>query len=279
MKQKSLIEDALLIPAGCLSLALGLNLFLVPIKLSPGGVSTLGTIFLYLFHVPLSVTNLALNAVLFLLGYRYLGKASSVKTLAGILLLSLFLQLTSHIPPFTEDVLLATILGGLLAGFGIGLVVRQEGSTGGSDLVSLLLHRFFPHISVSTFFLVIDCVIIALAGIVFSSLAVAFYSSLSLYIAAKVADFILTMGNLAKSIYIISPKGEEISEVIMERFARGVTGIYSKGMYSGSSGMMLLCVVSPKELPSVVHTVRNLDPNAFLIISDAREVMGEGFRK
>ena len=78
---------------------------------------------------------------------------------------------------------------------------------------------------------------------------------------------------------IISPKGEEISEVIMERFARGVTGIYSKGMYSGSSGMMLLCVVSPKELPSVVHTVRNLDPNAFLIISDAREVMGEGFRK
>jgi len=271
------IGEYLLIGAGCLFLALGLNLFLVPIRLSPGGISTLGTIALYLFRLPLSLTNLGLNALLFLLGYRYLGKVMLAKAAAGILMLSLFLQLTASLPSFSEDVLLSTVSGGILVGLGVGLVIRHEGSTGGSDFAALLLHRFFPHIPVAGFILGIDCGILLLAGIVFESVTVTFYSLLSLVIAAKVTDLILGMGNLAKSVTIISSKSEEISACILERFSRGVTGLYGRGMYGKADTMLLLCAVSPKELPALVHTIRELDKSAFLIISDAREVVGEGF--
>ncbi len=266
-----------IIGAGCLFLALGLNMFLVPIRLSPGGISTLGTIALYLFRLPLALTNLSLNAVLFLLGYRYLGKAMLAKALAGILMLSFFLQLTAALPPLTDDILLSTVSGGILVGLGVGLVVRQEGSTGGSDFAALLLHRFFPHISVARFILGIDCGILLFAGVIFESFTITFYSLLSLAIAAKVTDLILSIGNLAKAVTIISSKSEEISACIMTRFSRGVTGIYSKGMYGKTDVLMLLCAVSPKELPALVHTVRELDKSAFLIITDAREVVGEGF--
>ena len=279
MKRKELFMDYVWIALGALLLALGLNLFLVPIKLSSGGISTIGTMCLHLFRIPLSVTNLLLNTVLFLIGYRYLGKSSVVKTLAGILLLSLFLQLTEGLPVYTEDVWMATIAGGILVGVGIGLVVRREGSTGGSDFAALVLHRFLPHISVATFILVIDCAIIALSGIVFRSVTVTFYSVISLFLATRVSDAILSMGSLAKSVFVASKKSQEISQTIMERFERGVTGIYSKGMYSDTNSMMLLCVVSPRELPALVHTVRSIDKQAFVIISDAREVVGLGFQE
>lgn len=279
MKTKEIVFDYLLIGLGALLLALGLNLFLVPIKLSSGGISTIGTICLHLFRIPLSVTNLLLNTVLFLIGYRYLGKSSVVKTLAGILLLSLFLQLTDALPVYSEDVWMATIAGGVLVGAGIGLVVRREGSTGGSDFTALVLHRFFPHISVASFIMVIDCAIIVLSGIVFRSVTVTFYSVLSLFLSTRVSDAILSMGSLAKSVYVASKKSEEISKTIMERFQRGVTGIYSKGMYSDANGLMLLSVVSPRELPALVHAIRSIDKNAFVIISDAREVVGHGFQE
>ncbi len=279
MKRKELFMDYVWITLGALLLALGLNLFLVPIKLSSGGISTIGTIGLHLFSIPLSVTNLLLNTVLFLIGYRYLGKSSVIKTLAGILFLSLFLQLTDSLPAYSEDVWMATIAGGILVGTGIGLVVRREGSTGGSDFAALVLHRFLPHISVATFILVIDCAIIVLAGIVFRSVTVTFYSVLSLFLATRVSDSILSMGSLAKSIYVASKKSEEISQTIMERFERGVTGIYSKGMYSDTNSILLLCVVSPRELPALIHMVRSIDKQAFVIVSDAREVVGLGFQE
>lgn len=263
--------------AGCLFLALGLNLFLVPIRLSPGGISTLATIGLYLFKLPLALTNLGINAVLFLLGYRYLGKQMLTKAGICILMLSFFLQLTARIPHLPEDLLLSTVSGGILVGFGVGLVIRQEGSTGGSDFAALLLHRFFPHISIAGFILGIDFLILILAGVIFESVTVTFYSLLSLVIAVKVTNLILSMGNLAKSVLIISPRSEAITTCIQERFARGVTGIYGKGMYGKTDRLILLCAVSPKELPALVHTVRELDKKAFLIIFDAREVVGEGF--
>ena len=279
MRKKELVLDYLLIAAGTLLLALGLNLFLAPIRLSSGGISALGTIFLHLFRIPLSVTNLFFNVILFLVGYRYLGKSSVVKTLAGILLLSLFLQITSYLPVYTEDMWMATLAGGLLVGLGVGLVVRREGSTGGSDFAALILNRFLPHVSVATFIMIIDCTIIVLAGIVFRSVTVTLYSVVSLFLATRVSDAILSMGSLAKSICVLSPKSEEIAQTIMQRFERGVTGIQSKGMYSEKNSLMLLCVVSPKELPILVNMVRSLDKRAFITISDAREVVGEGFQE
>lgn len=278
MQLKRTFTEYVLIAFGSLVLAIGLNLFLVPVKLSTGGIGSVGTMLLYLFRIPLSVSNLVLNAVLFVFGYKYIGRKAVFKTVAGVLFLSLFLSLTAGVWSYGEDVLMSALVGGLLCGFGVGLVVRQEGSTGGSDFAALILHKLFPHLSVSVLLMCIDFVIVAASGLVFRSVTVMLYSLLALLVAAKAADIILTVGDVAKSVYILSDKNEEIARCVHTRLKRGATGIFSRGMYSGSDGIMLLCVVSPKELPQLVHLVRDIDKSAFIIISDAREVLGEGFK-
>ena len=278
MDIRKVVKDYLILVTGAFLLASGLNAFLVPCKLSSGGVSAIGTMLLYLANVPISVTNLAVNAVLFLFGYKYVGKGAVLKTVVGIAALSAFLEITKYFPLFGDDLFISVVMGGALVGVGVGFVVKVEGSTGGSDFAGLILKKFFPHIPVATLILFIDSFIIMISGIVFKSYMITFYSAIAMFIAAKVTDKVITMGDKAKSVYIISAQNAGISKMIMHSFARGVTGIYSKGLYSGNDSMMLLCAVSPKQLPKLVNKIKDIDKNAFIIVNEAREVLGEGFK-
>jgi len=273
------LADYAWIAVGALIMAVGVNQFLVGVKLSTGGIGSVATMLFHFFRIPLSVTNLVLNIILFLFGYKIIGKHGLFKTIAGVLFLSLFLEGSALLPIYGDDILLCAVFGGLLCGIGVGTVIRSEGSTGGSDFVAVILHRLFPHIPVALVLMGIDFIIILISGIVFRSMTVMLYSLLALFVAAKTADVILTIGNAAKSVYILSEKRTEIANWVQSELGRGVTGIYSKGMYSNNDSTMLLCVVSPKELPQLVHTVRDMDKSAFVIITDVREVWGEGFRK
>ena len=268
-----------LIAIGTLLLAISLNQFLVPQKISSGGISSIGTVLLYFFKIPLSATTIGLNILLFLLAFRFLGKGTLLRSAAGILLLSAFLQLTSYLPIYTGDLLAAPLLGGVLMGAGIGLVVRQGASTGGSDMAALILHRFMPHISMANLILFIDCAIILLAALVFRSVTVACYSLLSMVIAARITDGILTLGNTAKAVQIFSKNYETISSAILDELGRGVTALHSTGQYTKAEGKTLLCVVSPKQLPRLIELIKATDPAAFIVVTDAREVLGEGFKK
>ena len=227
----------------------------------------------------MSITNIAFNVILFALGFRYLGKYELIKTAMGIVALTGFLELTSYFSAFTDDIMLATIIGGVLVGIGVGLVIRKDASTGGSDFASLIIKRFIPHLSLAIIIFVIDCTVIILSGIIFKSITITIYSVISMYISSKATDYIVTLGNRAKSIQIFSDKYNEISHHIIENFERGVTGVYCKGMYSQNEKIMLLCVVSPKELPKLINSIRTIDKCAFIIINDAKEVLGEGFKK
>ncbi len=280
MKEKMIrvLFEYIYIAIGTLLLAAGMNLFLVPCKLSAGGIGTLGTVLLYIFNVPLSVTNLLLNIVLFIFGYKYLGKTSVIKTIAGIIFLSAALEITKVFSILCNDLFMASVAGGILVGAGVGFVVKKEASTGGSDFAALILRKFFPHIPVASIILIIDCVIIAFSGIVFKSFLITFYSILSMFVSSVITDWFLTIGDSAKNVYILSDKHEEISKVILEKFERGITAIYSKGVYSDNDKIMLMCVVSPKEVPYLANAIRNIDKNAFVIICDVREVLGEGFK-
>ena len=278
LKNITTVKNYIFIILGTLSLALGLNLFLVPIKLSTGGVSGIGTALLHLFRIPMAVTNILLNGILFIIGYKYLGKDSLKKTIAGILFLSLFLRLTENFQIHTDDMWISALAGGILSGVGIGLNVRRGASTGGSDFGALILNKFFPHISVGALIMIIDCIIIIAVGFAFKSVVITLYSLAALYISCRVADIITLVGDRAKSVYIISSKSREISSAIIEKFKRGVTGIQGKGMYSDNNYLILLCAVSPKELPFFIGTIRNIDKDAFMIITEAQEVVGEGFK-
>ena len=278
MKYKQTVIDYLYIAVGSFVLAFAINFFLVPFKISTGGVSGVGTVLYYLMNIPLSVTTLVINAVLFFFGYKTLRKSGIAKTVAGIVLLSLFFEFTENFGYYREDMLIAAVFGGILVGVGVGLVVLKDASTGGSDFAALILHKVIPHISVATFILLIDTLVIVASGIVFKDYTIMFYSVISLYISSKVTDFILVSGDYAKSVFIISKEYERIAEEIMVDMERGVTGIHSKGCYTQEENTMLMCVVKSKEIPQILEKVKRLDQNAFTIISEVREVYGEGFK-
>lgn len=275
---KKTVQEYSKIALGTLILSIGINCFLLPSKLSSGGVSSIGTVLLYLFKIPLSISNIFFNIILFAAGYKYLKKSSLIKTAAGIVFLSLFFEITSNFPAYTADTMISALAGGIIMGIGLGLVIRSDASTGGSDFAATILHKLLPHISIASFVMIIDCIIIAFAGLIFKSVTITFYSFIALFAATRVADGVLSFGDAAKSVYVLSHRSNEIADAVIKNIRRGVTGIHCTGMYSGNSRLMLLCVVSPKELPRLISCIRETDPSAFVIIGDTKEVLGEGFK-
>ena len=277
-KTKRIVTDYLYIATGSFILALGVNCFLVPMKISTGGVSGVGMVLYYFFNIPLSVTTLAINILLFVIGFKMIKKTSLLKTVAGIVLLSLFLEITSKMDTYTADMLIAAVFGGILVGIGVGLTVMRDASTGGSDFAALMIKKAVPHMPVALIIMIIDGIIIAASGLAFKNYTITFYSVISLYIAGRVTDFLMVRGDWAKSVYIISEKHNKIAREIIESMDRGVTGIYGKGIYNDKDRMLLMCIVKSREVPHLLEMVKRLDEKAFTIISDVREVHGEGFK-
>ena len=275
---KKYVIDYLYIIFGAFVIAVAVNCFLVPCKISTGGVSGIATMLYYAFNIPLSVTSLIINSILFFFGYKLLDKTSVVKTAVGIVFLPVFLEITKMFRAFSDDVVISSVFGGVLAGVGVGLPVLKEASTGGSDFAALMLNKKSPYISVATFILLLDAVIITISGIVFKNYNVMFYSVVSLYISSKVADNILVRGNYAKSVFIISDNYEKIAAEILKDIKRGVTAIYSQGCYNKNNGKMLMCIVKSREIPHLLDKIKEIDDKAFTIISEVREVRGEGFK-
>lgn len=278
LDSKRVINDCTFIMLGCAVLALGINVFLAPNKISAGGISSIGTVLSHLFGIRMSLTNLFFNGVLFVFGYKSLGRYAVVQTLFGIVMLSVFLEITSIIPIYTENDIISVLCGGVLMGAGVGLVVRRGASTGGSDFAGLMLKKVFPHISLARLIMIIDCTIVVISGIVFKSFTVTVYSIMALFISSIVTDKIMTVGDEAKVIQVFSSELQKISDYILEQYERGVTGIHCTGMYSKQDSMMLMCVVTPKELPIYLKLIKEIDKDAFIIIGDVHEVIGEGFK-
>lgn len=278
MKSKKLITDLMFLIVGCILLSVSINVFLLPYKISAGGISTVGTVLLHLFGIKMSLTNLFFNAVLFIFGYKKLGKYAVVQTASGIILLSIFLELTSHIPIYSQNELIAVLSGGIFMGAGVGMIVKIGASTGGSDFAGLILKKFFPHISLAKLILAIDCFIVVVAGIVFKSYTVTFYSVIALFVSSVVTDKIITFGDDAKMLQVFSAETEKISNCILNEYERGVTGVHCRGMYSNEERLMLLCVITPKELPVYMNMIKETDKNAFIIICDVHKAIGEGFK-
>ncbi len=276
---KKMFTDFSFLTAGTILLSVSINVFLVPYKISAGGISTISTIMLYLFGVKMSLTNLIFNAVLFIFGYKYLGKSAIIKTVFGIILLSVFLEITSHIPQYKENEFIGILSGGVLMGIGVGMIVKIGASTGGSDFAALILKKVLPHISLARLILIIDCVIVILAGMVFKSFTVTVYSLITLLVSSVITDKIITLGDNAKMLLIFSKESKKISDYILNQFKHGVTGVHCIGMYMNEETLMLLCVTTLKELPIYIDMIKRFDNEAFVTISNVHEVLGEGFKK
>lgn len=242
------------------------------------GISILvkaGTKSLYGNGIPLWVTNLVLNIPVFLLAAKIKGIAFVKKALLGDLSLTVWLAV---LPAWklSGDFLLVALYGGLLQGVGIGLVFLGGGTTGGTDLLAAIIQNFMRHYSIAQIMQFVDGAVV-LVGMYVFGVERALYAIIAVYLVTKVSDGIIEGLKFSKSVYIITEKPDEVSRMVMEDLDRGITGISAKGMYSGQDKLMLFCVVGKKELVHFKEMIDEIDPNAFVIVGDAREVHGEGF--
>lgn len=263
---------------GVIITALGLSVFLIPNKIAAGGASGLATVIFHLTGFSVGATMLALNIPLFILSWRIIGPMFGAKTLFGSITVSLLVDLFSQVAvPITTDPLLSAIYGGVVSGIGLGLAFRYGGSTGGTDMAAQLVARYFP-ISVGQALLVVDGIVIVLAGIAFGP-ELALYALLAVFVTTKTIDLVQEGQSYAKAALIISDSPDDISRAIMEQLDRGVTSFDGKGMFTKTSREVLLVVVSRVEISRVKEIVRGFDEKAFLVIADVHEVLGEGFRR
>lgn len=272
------IGEYLGITAGCLITAFSLILFTVPNKIAAGGVSGLATIVFYVVRLPVGLTMLAINIPLFLLSLKELGVRFGLRTLYGTIVLSLMVDILDPLMGVpTRDPLLAAIYGGITGGLGLGIVFRFRGTTGGTDLAAQLFKKY-ARVSVGQALLAIDAVVIALAGIVFN-MELALYAMITLFITARVIDLVQEGMGYAKAAFVISKKPAEIAHGILHQLNRGATALSGRGLYTGQSRDVLLCVVSRAEISKLKALVSTLDPEAFVIITNVHEALGEGFRE
>ncbi|MDE6875720.1 MAG: YitT family protein [Lachnospiraceae bacterium] len=276
------IRNWIALVIGVFLIAASVNWVYDPAGMVTGGVTGIGISVKYLsgkflpVEIPVWLTNLAFNLPLLILAWKLLGKKFILRTLIATGLLSLFIYLIPYIPVFEEDALLACVFGGVIAGTGMGLVLATMSTTGGTDVLCMLLHVKLKHISVPRLLNIVDGIVVVTGVFVFG-INKALYAIISVYIVAKVSDGIMDGMKFAKMAYIISDHYEEISGRILNVIDRGVTGLSATGMYSNKDRKVLFCVVSKKEMVEVLEITHRIDPKAFVIVSDVREVMGEGF--
>lgn len=272
----------LLIIVGTAGVAFAVQCMYDPCGLVTGGFSGIAIIIKSLTEhvipggVPLWLTNLLLNIPVFIVAYIKMGKRFIGRTLFGTVMLSVWLYILPVIDLAQGDMLLVALFGGVFSGAGMGMVLRANATTGGTDMVAALIQLKIRHYNVAQIMQILDGAIVILGFFVFG-LRPSLYAIVAIFVTTKVSDTILEGFKYSKAAYIITDKYEEVAKVLMEELDRGATGLKATGMYTGKDRCVLYCVVSKKQIVTLKEIVVNIDPKAFVIVSDVREVLGEGF--
>ena len=271
------LKNAVMILAGLLCSSAAYNLYLIPNNIAAGGFTGIGQLVNSIVNVKVGTVSILLNIPLFLLSMKSLGLRFGLRSLLAMLGLSLFIDYLP-LPAATDELLLATVFGGVLGGVGFGLILRGSATTGGTDMLASLIHRYFPAIRVSVGIFAVDGLVILASAFVFDQTA-AMYALICAFLMNVIVDIVLEGPNSAHSYFIISDRSEEIANCLMDELERGVTALSGKGMYSGTEKQVLLCVVNRFETMQLRRIVFSIDPSAFVIANKAHEVLGEGFKQ
>ena len=274
--KKEFLKCVLAIIGGML-VGIATGWILLPLRLSTGGFSGIATLIYYLFHVPAGWVTLALNIPLFLVAIKIFGIKYSVRTFLSMLAVSISIEIATTWQQLTSDMILASLFGGLVIGVGIALTVIGDSTTGGTDLVAKLIQSKRKYLNMGEILLVIDGLIIIVSAFTFDSIDVALYSGIAVFTMTKVVDLILEGGNYAKAVFIISDKAEEISNYLKKELDLGVTILDGQGAYSHKDKNVLLCVTNKREIPKIKEEVEKIDDKSFTIITTVTEAIGEGW--
>lgn len=284
MKKHGKFYDYMMVIIGTGILAFGIACFYDQVGLVTGGFSGLAIVikrvseFFVEGGIPLWFTNIALNVPVFILAYFLKGKKFIGKTLFGTLMLSVWLYILPSVDMAEGDLMIAALFGGVCAGAGIGMVIRVGATTGGTDMVSALIQLKLRHFSIVQILLVIDGMVVLLGLLIFG-MRPTLYAIIGIVVQTKVSDLVIEGFNYSKAAYIITNEHEEVAKRIMTELDRGVTGLRAQGMYTKEDKCVLYCIVTQKEIIGLKDIVNEVDSSAFVIVSDVKEVLGEGFQE
>lgn len=272
-----IILRTIMITLGAILMAVGLEIFLVPNKVIDGGITGISIMLSHVTGIQLGIFLFLLNLPFVYLGYKQMGKTFAISTVYGIIVLSIFTSLFHPVPAFTDDILLATIFGGMILGIGVGIVIRSGGALDGTEILSLVVTKKVPF-SVGQIIMFINFFILGAAGFVFTWDR-AMYSLLAYVIASKAIDTVVAGLEESKSVWIISEAAEQIGDAVNARLGRGVTYLKGEGAYTGDEKKVIFSVITRLEESKLTTIVEEIDPSAFLAIADIAEVRGGRFKK
>jgi uncharacterized membrane-anchored protein YitT (DUF2179 family) len=277
-KARKLGIEILVTLLGTLIMASGISFFLLPNQLSTGGFSGIATILYYLFNFPVGISMIVLSIPLFIFAMFRLGKIFLVKSLIGTISLSLFIDWLDKYPLIVGDKFLACIYGGIIVGMGTAIVLKVDSSTGGTELISSIIHSFNHKLKLSNMIVIGDVLIITANVIFLKEIEIALYSAIAIYLYGKILDIFFEGVYYTKLVFIISDKSQQISTEIEMKVKRGVTGLYGKGMYTGNEKLVLICAASRGDIAKIKVLAKAIDNQAFIVVANAKEVFGEGFK-
>lgn len=278
---KYVIIDFVMIFIGCLIASLGVNLFLVNAKLLSGGATGIALMLQYLFEIPSGISVFLINIPLFFVSYKFLNKKFTIYSGVGMLSLSICLIMTKPLSVLTshiDDLLLNCIYGGVLCGLGYGLVFSRNGSTGGTDIITMLLRKNYPNLEIGKLSFAINCIIVFIGAIIFD-LSKALYTLISMFSQGTVVDKVINGFYSKKLLLIISEKEEDIIKYVIKDMNRGVTSLVAEGEYTHKLKKMLYIAVTASQMVHLKNKILRIDPKAFITIIDVSEVNGKGFYK
>lgn len=262
---------------GTMITGFGIGVFLTPNKIVGGGVSGLSTILYHTLSIPPGVSFFVFNIVFLAIGFKVLGKEFTLKTLLGASLVSAFVQIFSYIPFYTENSFLATIFGGVLYGIGIGIGFVAGASTGGTDILGRLIQHKFSTVPIGKLLLVVDGVIILISLIIFRNVELTLFGIISLFISTTTIDFVIGQFNVSRLAFVITEKGDEISQKLVSTSPRGATVIDVVGAYTGDKKKMLFCALKEGESEVFQRKILAIDDKAFIVFAESQRIKGNGF--
>ena len=266
------------IVVGCALFGLGFDLFLAPHGINAGGLSGLAMVFVRLTKIgSVGIVTLCANIPLYLVGWRHIGRKFFIGSLLGSFFLSFWMEVFSFLPAFETEPILGALYGGVLCGTGGGLVFASGASTGGSDIINRLLKKRWANVPIGTIIMCFDTTVVILTAIAFRDAATVLYCGITIFVCSKMVDAVVYRFDYSKVAIIISPKYEEIARAISVDLDRGATFLYGQGVYSGKDTKVVLTAVKRQELADLKKVIINIDPEAFIILQESHQVLGEGF--
>jgi uncharacterized membrane-anchored protein YitT (DUF2179 family) len=289
--KRNLIKEYCTIIIGTFIMAIGIVVFITPLKLAPGGVYGIAIILHHLFKTPIGLVGICLDIPLLLLGIWLLGAKFGVKTIVGIFSLAGFISLVEFVYGYAPLISLPgnpaiadpasnfiiSLFGGVIVGVGLGLIFRTRATSGGTDIIAMIICKYVKHIPLGTILMIVDSIIVLLALVVFKNWTIPLYSWFVIYVTGFTIDKMISGFDRRKALFIISEYHDQIKNVIINEMERGGTYFKGKGMYHESEKQIIFTTITKKELPGLLYRIHEIDANAFISILDATDVLGEGF--